>query len=162
MKILEPKHIIPYLLHELKVEEPNMLLKGIEIEKPKHYYALIECLDEKAKCKHCEAGIDKNKIIKRQIWTIKPIFRPLDLTKEIEHNGEKFVPNEWLRNNAHYFEIDVEPGKGGDIRFKDHGGNQHIFIYQDTFQKLFEWHFWIFDQSYFDEGIIIDINTLNP
>lgn len=29
-----------------------------------------------------------------------PIFRPLsDLTKEIEHNGEKFVPKDWLNKN---------------------------------------------------------------
>jgi len=77
-----------------------------------------------------------------QILEFKPILHPLSrLDEEIEHKGERFVPNEWLKNEAGYFEIEVEEGKGGDVRFLDRGGNQHIFFYQDTFQKLYEWHF---------------------
>jgi hypothetical protein len=49
-------------------------------------------------------GVYENEIITDIDGTtydnFKPILRPLsDLTKEIEHNGEKFVPIEWLFNN---------------------------------------------------------------
>lgn len=103
-------------------------------------------------------------------------LRPLsDLTKEIEVNGEKFVPCEELLK----------------IRFKQYYESQTISRYQeicfnskivwfqntanynldipnyvninknsfDTIQKLLEWHFDIY--GLIEQGLAIDINTLN-
>lgn len=79
----------------------------------------------------------------------KPLLRPLsDLTKEIEHNGEKFVP---LYYNA----------------FKH--SYQHLIDFQNNFahyksvkygilQRLFEWHFDVF--SLIDKGLALNLNDL--
>ena len=79
------------------------------------------------------------------ISVIKPILRPLsDLTKEIEVNGEKFVPQkklthldlEWLINS-------------NDLILKTN--------YEDVL-KLLEWHFDI--HGLIEQGLAIDKNTL--
>ena len=89
------------------------------------------------------------------LYDIKPILRPLsDLTKEIEHNGERFVP-------MHIF-------------FQENGGGYEKYEYFETHelftytqlkslyftdaQKLFEWHFDVF--GLIDEGLATDINKL--
>lgn len=75
-----------------------------------------------------------------------PIMYPLSmLTQEIEHNGEKFVPQkelghldfEWLINAVKPHELVKRAN------------------YEDVV-KLHEWHFWTGDQSYFDKGLIVD------
>lgn len=78
----------------------------------------------------------------------KPILLPLsDLTKEIEHNGKKFVPN--YDSDFKYFityELD------DFIESIPHSLNY------DQMQKLLEWHFDIF--GLLENGLAIDINTL--
>jgi hypothetical protein len=93
--MLELKHLAPYLPYGLKVEylfttingdveERKALLIGINIRK-EYFDIQLERIDKNGKLlinTFNENG--KN---------IKPILRPLsDLTKEIEVNGEKFVP----------------------------------------------------------------------
>lgn len=74
----------------------------------------------------------------------KPILRPLsDLTKEIEHNGERFVPIDILGWNS--YENIIKKG------ICDSVGYQYMI-------KLFEWHFDVF--GLIDKGSAIDINTL--
>jgi hypothetical protein len=78
----------------------------------------------------------------------KPImYRLSDLDKMIPELC--FVPIEELLKIANT-QISGEPLDS----------NQMMLNKLDLFQKLFEWHFWIFDQSYFDEGLIIDKLTL--
>jgi hypothetical protein len=81
-----------------------------------------------------------------------PILRPLsDLTKEIEVNGEKFVPvkhkdiktTSTLKHVAKY-----------NFDYKELN-----FARWDVIQKLFEWHFDVF--GLIEKGLAIDINTLN-
>jgi hypothetical protein len=88
----------------------------------------------------------------------KLVLRPLsDLTREIEHDGEKFVPIEYLKEHAvcdaerdylDYAEKNItrnpEKTKFGPYR---------------VIQKFFEWHFDVF--GLIDKGLAIDINTLN-
>lgn len=70
----------------------------------------------------------------------KPILRPLsDLTKEIEVNGEKFVPNNWFGRKG----LKLESIQ--DEKF-------HIV------QKLLQWHFDIY--GLIENGLAIDINTI--
>lgn len=76
----------------------------------------------------------------------RPILRPLsDLTKEIEHNGEKFVPVENLNPSLRSL-------KGFETLIKN-----QIIMYEDAI-KLFKWHFDVF--GLIEKGEAIDINTL--
>ena len=111
---------------------------------------------------------------------IKPILRPLtDLTKEIEHNGEKFVPimycaNTLLNDKNDMFFKDIIFGDrcvkmyvkcgilgfntivkyDNDIKSIKHGNDTTYEIQQ----KLLEWHFDVF--GLIEKGEAIDINTL--
>lgn len=82
------------------------------------------------------------------IWMFKPILRPLsDLTKEIEVNGENFVPN--YNSDFKYF---TPYELSYFIESIPHGLNYN------QMQKLLEWHFDIF--GLIDNGLAIDINTI--
>ena len=78
----------------------------------------------------------------------KPILRPLsDLTKEITHNGEKFIP------------IDYFVGDDSDLVYNAcliH--NDFSYLPYNLVQLLLEWHFDIF--GLIEKGLAIDINTL--
>lgn len=88
--------------------------------------------------------------INLNMGTYIPILRPLsDLTKEIEHNGEKFVPIDLLRKDGYYIGEDwiIE-------NFKDVENSSFGFI-----QKLLEWHFDA--ANLIEKGEAIDVNSLN-
>jgi hypothetical protein len=81
----------------------------------------------------------------------KPILRPLsDLTKEIEVNGERFVP---IVELSYYANEQTNKGKVG-LEW----GIVNTFPYLDI-QKLLSWHFDIY--NLIEQGLAIDINTLN-
>ena len=107
-------------------------------------------------------------------YDIKIICRTLsDLTKEIEVNGEKFVPI-YRVNDIPYKSNFIHPPKQG-ICDRDidetlcfaAGGSWEGGVEEgiDTFQfltlynKLYEWHFDI--HGLIEKGLAIDINTLN-
>ena len=98
----------------------------------------------------------------------KLILRPLsDLTKEIEHNGEKFVPIIELclmreimskSTNRNIFTVGIEHGDKYVAHFHNHvffldaefmsfhsDTNQSCDHQYEMFEKLFEWHFNVFD-----------------
>lgn len=112
MKI-ELKHLAPYLPYELN---------------------MVGC-QSKMSAEILQRFIDND-------FEITPILRPLsDLTKEIEHNGEKFVPYKRLleahiKDGKHYRDIMycIQPAKF-----------YIIFMPYQSMQKLFEWHFNVFD-----------------
>lgn len=81
----------------------------------------------------------------------KPILRPLsDLTKPIEHKGEKFVPINRIKESQYhlFFRDDITSPLEG-LQFSE-------------IRKLIEWHFDIADLI--SKGEAIDVNTLevNP
>ena len=90
--------------------------------------------------------------------SIKPILHPLsDLTKEIEHKGEKFVPYKKLD----WRKLDGEIGEY--ISFGDcHAGLINPLDQLSQLQLLLSWHFDIADLI--SKGEAIDVNTLetNP
>ena len=114
----------------------------------------------------------------------KPILRPLsDLTKEIEHKGERFVPIVKLMQIAYeiqdsditpekiYVKDNLHTVKISDVEFAfDADYNSFISMLHnffsavpkqlELFQKLIEWHFNLMDIG--EE--FIDVNTLevNP
>ncbi len=83
----------------------------------------------------------------------KPILHPLsDLTKEIEHNGEKFVPMEKLQ----YDIFNVEDYYDWRIIYEQL--NEAIMVAPfEIVQKLFEWHFNVFNLP---KDLWVDINSL--
>ena len=85
-----------------------------------------------------------------------PILRPLDLTKEIEHGGEKFVPIDVIKSIRGI--IDAPYHFVSD--FKTAIKNKSISF--DIIEMLVIWHFDISDLI--SKNQAIDINTLetNP
>lgn len=146
---LELKHIAPYLPYVLKAEI---------LDYEKDYVG-----------KQYDEIIGLHKWYKNKDWvcltaggskpsfdTIKPILRPLsDLTKEIEVNGEKFVPIECLEEK--YYTLDLHKQC---LRLLEENGEN--WINQSEYMLvnyLFEWHFDVF--GLIENGLAIDINTLN-
>jgi len=109
------------------------------------------------------------------IWPIKPILHPLsDLTKEIDVNGEKFVPlvklairyaNSTRYNDkiAMHNEKCYCYSKSSELEFRFDGWDfllkgQRVQQQFQLFERLYEWHFDI--HSLIEKGLAIDINTL--
>lgn len=76
----------------------------------------------------------------------KPILRPLsDLTKEIEHNGERFVPRSNLFKIAEF--------NSPKMDYKNILESPFYLV-----DQLFQWHFDIF--NLIPEGLAVDYNTV--
>jgi len=106
------------------------------------------------KCSHArkKGNIKATDVLTIDTWFItkrdyfKPILRPLsDLTKEIEHNGEKFVPAAKMIthgfHNSFWYELE---------KF------DYRYLYAMDLDKLLEWHFDIF--SLIESGLAISIH----
>ena len=148
---MELKHIAPYLPYGLKckyADSPTIWEIDIFAHKINHD-------DDKLPIYH---------LIRQDegVTTCKPILRPLsDLTKPIEHNGERFVPLEIIVAIAL---------KEMDIKESDAVILSRMIMYNDNIhkipfwciQKLIEWKFDIF--NLIEKGEAIDVNTLeaNP
>ena len=98
------------------------------------------------------------------ITDFKPILRPLsDLTKEIDHNREKFTVFEKLGDDYVYLACGANLDNHSDIYdyiFSEHKILELPYL---LVQKLISWHFDVF--SLLDNGLAInynDINTLKP
>lgn len=81
MDTIELKHIAPYIPHQLKVEFEGIItdLEGVDLYSKKPL--IIERCGE-------------------NITDITPLLRPLtDLSKEITHKGENFIPMEVIGNS---------------------------------------------------------------
>jgi hypothetical protein len=141
MKI-ELKHLAPYLPYRIK----------------------MEWIREDDEIIHNDLTVsDYNFLIGKHA---KPILRPLsDLTKEIEANGEKFIPLKNLEKiideygNADPTILIIKSFSG--IYFEWYAGSQ-IAVRRSVplsfYEKLYEWHFDV--HGLIKEGLAIDINTL--
>ena len=136
------QHLAPYLPYGLKVIFDSNTLGVLSGIRPNLLTELIvlEALDN-------NTPIYKN-------WCIldtKPILRPLsDLTKEIEHNGERFVPGEelrWSNITADIF------SKSINIT------HEHSNLFHCDYVKLTSWHFDVF--GLIEKCLAIDINTIH-
>jgi len=86
-------------------------------------------------------------------------LRPLsDLTKEIEQNGKRFRPIEYLNENK---SVTIHPAvdtRGARVFFNDKTSNIRFWEYC-VIEKLHEWHFDTF--NLIPDGLAVDINTLD-
>lgn len=159
---LELKHLAPYLPYGLKVEFDYETLIG----------------ELKSLCSFRNTC----SLMFRTLWDdihfdeIKPIHRPLsDLTKEIENNGERFVPIAELLKLKYPYERNYD-SKYGLITIDGEGYPKAFYTYRANFdiminpynirelhywivEKLLSWHFDLY--GLIESGLAIDINTLN-
>lgn len=130
---LELKHLAPYLPYRLKI-------RCGEISHP-----ILNCADT-----------NEFEIAIKEVFinsTYKPILRPLsDLTKEIEVNGEKFVPLDWFDKN--YAPLECSHQEMKKHFMKDTLKTMPYLV----IEKLIEWHFDVF--GLIPLNLAIDINTL--
>lgn len=95
------------------------------------------------------------------IYHIKPFLRPIsDLNKEINHNGQTFIP----RNGIVNLMLALEPEsfdcvESGHIWFDTIVFNNGIkSLPYSCMMKLYKWHFDIHDLI--NKGLAVDFNTL--
>jgi len=130
---LQLKHIVGYLPYELMTNEGS--LRGL-----RNYVGWCGVFKSYAG----ESNVP--------ISAIKPHLRPLsDLTKEITHNGETFVPSEYLNRYSHIYHL---PDDWDSVIFINEHNVKSVPL--ATIEKLYEWHFAI----NIPEHLYIDINTL--
>ena len=153
MKKLEIKHLVGYLPYQLKIKGNThgevRILSGLVNE-------TIYIVGGQNKVAWCD------------IFDIKPILHPIsDLTKEIEINEVKFTPVlELTANpefNAHesiiYTAFITEYADGVALNFKTKESEYLDVMYiHDAIQKLFEWHFDVY--QLIEYNLAIDINTI--
>lgn len=187
---LELKHLSPYLNYSLKLKSGDFITEMC---------ASLRYIDDNY---HHEFNMIDELVSGGKTW-IKPILRPLsDLTKEIEVDGEKFVPLIGLYNmsneNVTLKKLDfefIDSWGAGKILKVAHTNSKNYteFIYHKfnfrkethyekdnhafgidlphsikitseiknqyfLHEKLFEWHFDVFDLI--GAGLAVDINTL--
>lgn len=180
MDELELKHIAPYLPYGLKVQYEGILngkeLKEYDKSEPVLSDPYSEEYIEFWRNRREDIGLKISKIKEVKFYNnyikfyvgrhhgylkplylgdFKPILRPLSLLiKEIEINGEKFVPSSRL-----YRDFDLSPNYYGRLGmlFNGNGIDDPIHGYL-VVNKLFEWHFDVF--GLIEKGLAIDINTL--
>ena len=102
---------------------------------------------------------------RKSVYSFRPILHPLtDLTKEIEHNGEKFVPIErveesFIEGTEDLLVLSLE---AIDYFIENEDFSRIEYLPAILIRKLIEWHFDI--ASLIEKGEAIDVNTLpeNP
>lgn len=146
---LELKHLAGYLPYGLKVKWNDV-----------SYYKMIS-LRSNESCQLVDRFTDGVYGVK--LTHVKPILHPLsDLTKEIEVNGEKFVPIERLEE-LFFDDLLISMSKITgllEIEFvtNDYSHSIDFFVGHEIVKKLYEWHLDI--HGLIEKGLAIDINTL--
>jgi hypothetical protein len=127
MEKLELKHLAPYLPYGL-----NILIKRLK-------YPVSEYVEK--------LSISNLGVIENKIYNVKPILRPLsDLTKIIEHNGDKFVPikkiieivlGKKLIQKMTFVNMTERHNYFVCCYKNQHGYFYHLSIFEHTFLKVF-------------------------
>jgi len=129
---LEIKHLAPYLPYKIKGRSRNtgtmFIITGFNSRNSITTYGDLDMSDFEG---------------------TQLLLRPLsDLTKEIEVNGEKFVPIKKFKKTTLLKHVSKYPFDFKDLEFERY----------DVMLLLFQWHFDVF--GLIEGGLAIDINTL--
>lgn len=151
MDKLTLEHLAPYLPYGIRVTvgKTERNLTAISLDSPFVFVSAWKGSREKEML---------------SIEDIKPILRPVsDLTKEIEHNGKRFIPIEWFEigddESENWFSFDH-----GNINLINDLNNISTHkVYHDinflpyaVVQKIIEWHFDVF--GLIEKGLAISTN----
>lgn len=143
MEKLELKHIAPYLPYGLKILRPD----GRTVLKVSRLVGNLYIFNIN--------GLETFGSVASN--TNKPILRPLsDLTKEIEHNGERFVP-------AHEWDLIPFHGHSGwanDLTVDGDTTSWEITGIINYSEQFFKYHFDVF--GLIDNGLAVDMNSITP
>lgn len=132
---LKIKHLAPYFPHELEI-----------IVSDEKGGCIVVALNTQSV--YIDSGCDY------PFEEIKPILRPFsDLTKEIEINGKKFIPI-----NEIAFDTEIQSDKYLLLNVNAYVKINLLGTPFNIINKLFEWHFDVFDLL--SNNLAIDINTL--
>ncbi len=151
---------------------------GIDIQNEDRYVNLMKSCSYNGQCSYDRIADSLS------FEDVKPILRPLpQLIEEITHEGKTFVPIVELAKfkyphiNNFTTVSDTETqtyaayNEGGNffLQFSYSfnlldfplvsfccSGMRHTGMDEYLFQKLYEWHFWTGDQTYFEKGLIIE------
>jgi len=162
---LELRHITPYLPYGLRCEILNCQCDYVG-----ERYGVINGYYDLDNEPHYRFGSLGN--AGKDASLIKPILRPMaDLTKEIEVNGEKFVPIKKIMEIRGYdlesiydMEFDIN---GYGIFLKDNDPDEPHFLLNPNnpntieyfiIKLMFEWHFDI--SNLIEAGLAMDINNV--
>lgn len=157
---LDLKHLAPYLPYALRIQvwherknEPLIVVGFSPVMITEMF------IDKRLMESNYNKGI-----------AFKPILRPFsDLTKEIEHNAERFVPIERLFELAypsHKFENYYTKKVPNWVSCSHVNTAAEFYYYHNDFaensyetvQQLISWHFDVF--RLIDKGLAIDVNSL--
>lgn len=95
-------------------------------------------------------------------YNAKPFLLPLSyLTKEITHEGERFIPIECLNEEAHTDDGNVFTFNGKYLMFHNNKDTQwnYLAVPMWAFQSLHRWHFDLYDLI--PKNLAIDKRTIN-
>lgn len=134
------EHLAAYLPYEVNMTRNGFVGKLLTIKLPKET-DIYDGTEFQVSCSNWwENTTDANHY--------KPLLRPLsDLTKEIEHNGERFFPASKM--TTHGFHNDFWNEDEFDYRY----------LYALDYQKLLSWHFDIF--GLIELGLAIPIKPID-
>jgi len=153
----ELKHLAPYLPYGLKVyyedriaEITSFYLPSGKRDKDLWIVSLEDTEDDELSCSV-------------NFKQVKPLLHPLSsLTKEIEHNGEKFIPLDRLTEIFGGRKVKYDEccfyvtHKKGFLDARETTDEIPSYFNQlDAFNKLFEWHIDLF--GLIDEGLAVEI-----
>lgn len=134
MKTLELKDICGYVPYGLKYLYEGNTIGDVRIQDYKTTIDSLLCLN----------------------FIIKPILRPMsDITEEITHEGERFVPIDVLNDRERFIEFDT-----AGLLYTVGG-----CMDSDWLMVFDKFHEWMFDyRGLISAGLAIDVNTLpeNP
>lgn len=151
---LELKHLAPYLPYGLR------FISSMDIPFEEYGKNPIWTCEGVTKLfgDYCLTTPENNDAYAMQ--SCKPILRPLsDLTKEIEHNGEKFVPMEkavTMRGSSINHLSDSGKQSAANALIRDISSQKLSYGYVEI---LISWHFDVF--GLIEQGLAVDINTVN-
>jgi len=164
---LELKHIAPYLPYKLNWDLSTTEYGEEEVNRLKEC-KLISLGNPPMTGMTLQTNIrsQNNGIMHLDIGAGKPILHPLsDLAKEIEHNGEKFIPMEVINKQNSFGEyLYIQDGKdsrnymGLDWWTEEEGGFE-FWEMQVVYEKLFEWHFDVF--GLIEANLALNFNEIN-
>ena len=144
---LEQKHLVPYSLCGLKMQTT----RRIETEQGKsmdYWVGELVCVDAREGiCNPISVYDDDIGAIDFELKEVKPFLHDLSsLTKEIEHNGERFVPDSVLYELFPYVVQSTYQEYSDLIQQYTTDGLDFCDVLQyNIINKLFEWHFNVFD-----------------
>lgn len=149
MEQLELKHLAPYSPYKVQVYGSSEIWELFGIDRVSNGEIFVNLYSAPSNY-YREASMYEHSLL----------LRPLsDLKKEIEVNGEKFIPIDRINKESTISEYYVKHTSIGIVLLANHRPGYNVLSPLNPIYKLLEWHFDI--NGLIEKGLAIDINSLN-